>query len=117
MASIDEQPRKRARTDDDLSADAPPSSQEKPIIRGSPWLYDGNIILQAEDTQFRVLESILTMNSAVFRDMLSMPQLEGQEKVEGCPVVVMHDTALDLGRLLEAMFLHECVMKSIVIAT
>jgi hypothetical protein len=27
-----------------------------------------------------------------------------QQKVDGCPVVVMHDEARDLGYLLEAMF-------------
>jgi len=42
--------------------------------RGDPWLDDGNIILQTGSKQFRVVRSILSASSSVFRDMFSIPQ-------------------------------------------
>jgi BTB/POZ domain len=71
---------------------------------GDPWLDDGNIILQAESTRFRVLRSILSASSSVFRDMFSLPQPENENAVDGCPVVHVSDTADDLHHVLKALF-------------
>lgn len=95
MASAEQPPQKRVRTE-----------SPQPIERGSPWLDDGNIVIQAENTQFRVFMSLLTASSPVFKDLFSMPQPSAQEMVDGCPVVVVHDAAEDWSCLLEAVFLH-----------
>jgi BTB/POZ domain len=88
---------KRPRTD---TSNAIPTVPE----RGDPWLDDGNIILQAESTQFRVVRSILSASSSVFGDMFGIPQPENENLVDGCPVVHVSDTADDLHHVLKAVF-------------
>ncbi|TDL22613.1 hypothetical protein BD410DRAFT_770177 [Rickenella mellea] len=75
----------------------------------SLWFDDGNIVLAAETTLFRVHRSVLAMNSPVFRDMFSLPQPEGDtESIKGVPDVVpvvhMHDKAVDLSHLLHTIY-------------
>jgi BTB/POZ domain len=95
--SPEQRPTKRPRTD-------APNSLSPLWECGDPWLDDGNIILQAESTQFRVLRSILSASSSVFRDMFSLPQPENENLVDGCPVVHVSDTADDLHHVLKALF-------------
>ncbi|KAJ7719908.1 hypothetical protein B0H16DRAFT_1261359, partial [Mycena metata] len=55
---------KRRRTDS--------GARTVPITQSAEyWFDDGNIILQVESTQFRVLKSLLAMHSFVFRDMFT----------------------------------------------
>lgn len=70
------------------------------------WFDDGNVVLQAEQTLFKVLKSIIAFHSTVFRDMFSIPQppSEGEITGEGCPVVRLSDTAVDVTIVLEALF-------------
>ncbi|KAJ7612159.1 hypothetical protein FB45DRAFT_939988 [Roridomyces roridus] len=69
------------------------------------WFKDGNIVLQAGNTQFRVYEGILAARSPVFRDMLSSPQPPGDsEIVEGCPLVRLHDDPAEATVFLKAIF-------------
>jgi len=67
------------------------------------WFEDGSIVLQAELTQFRVYRGILSANSPIFRDMFSLPQPNEGELVEGCPVVTLFDSAVDLSHFLRAI--------------
>ncbi|KIM91580.1 hypothetical protein PILCRDRAFT_733 [Piloderma croceum F 1598] len=92
--SAEQRPAKRPRTN---ASNAVPSP-------GDPWLDDGNIILQAESTQFRVVRSILSASSSVFGDMFSFPQPENENLVYGCPVVHVSDTAEDLHHVLKALY-------------
>lgn len=76
-----------------------------PITRGDPWFDDGNIILQAEQTQFRVYRGLLASSSTIFSDMLSVPQPNTPDQlVEGCPVVELPDLARDWEHVLRALF-------------
>jgi BTB/POZ domain len=69
------------------------------------WFDDGSIVLQAGTTQFRVHRSVLSANSAVFRDMFSVPQAaKGDEVVEGCYVVRLSDSAEDWIYVLRAFY-------------
>jgi len=70
-----------------------------------PWFDDGNIILEAELTQFKVYRGILSANSEVFRDMFAIAQAggNGEVEVEGCPVVHLQDKAADLRHVLEVL--------------
>lgn len=45
-----------------------------PYKRGEVWLDDGNVVLVAGGTAFRVHQSILSRNSDIFRDMFTVPQ-------------------------------------------
>jgi hypothetical protein len=87
------------------------------------WFLDGSVILQAENTLFRVHISQLSRHSTFFRDLFSLPQAEPRHRsgrrslsvsssksvldgahMEGCPVVYLHDVAEDVGNLLTALY-------------
>ncbi|KAF7314944.1 BTB domain-containing protein [Mycena indigotica] len=69
------------------------------------WFADGNIILQAGNTQFRLYKGILAARSPIFRDMLALPQPPEAELVDGCPVVEMHDDSAELAIFFSAIFI------------
>jgi len=76
------------------------------IKRSDLWYEDGNIVLQAESTQFRVYRGILRDSSSIFDDMLNIPQpAEDQGTlVDGCPVVQLSDSAEDWEHVLKALY-------------
>jgi hypothetical protein len=82
------------------------NSAEKPIVRSKEyWFDDGNIILQAESTQFRLTKSMLSLHSSVFRDMFMMPLPPDEPTIENCPLVILSgDTAQDWIHLLGVMY-------------
>ncbi|KAJ7637508.1 hypothetical protein B0H17DRAFT_1339515 [Mycena rosella] len=80
------------------------SSESGPPIRSKIWMSYGDIILQAESTQFRVNRDILANQSSVFRDMFSLPQPPGEDTVEGCLIVELSDSAKDVELLLTALY-------------
>ncbi|KAF8216788.1 hypothetical protein K438DRAFT_1747955 [Mycena galopus ATCC 62051] len=73
------------------------------ITRSELWNRDGSVVLQAENTQFRVHWSVLERNSSVFREMQGLPQPPEQPTVEGCPVVTLSDDPVDLEFLLKVL--------------
>ncbi|KZP19037.1 hypothetical protein FIBSPDRAFT_1045789 [Athelia psychrophila] len=76
------------------------------LVRSDVWYDDGNVVLQAQNAQFKIHKSILVHSSAVFRDMLSLPQppLEDTYVVDGCPVVHLSDSAEEVRYILQAIF-------------
>ncbi|EAU87598.2 hypothetical protein CC1G_09695 [Coprinopsis cinerea okayama7 len=71
------------------------------------WYPDGNIVLQAENTQFRVHQSILARHSEFFSNMFSMPYPRDPmgPTVEGCNVVSLaYDSASHWQALLELLY-------------
>lgn len=63
------------------------------------WFDDGNVILRAQNTVFRVFKGILSRESLFFRGMFSLPQpAETTETYAdtGCPVVEVHDEAAEM---------------------
>ena len=73
------------------------------------WFSDGSVVLRAESTLFRVHISQLVRRSLFFRDLFSLPQpandavgLDGT--FDGCPLLVLHDSADDLSNLLKALY-------------
>lgn len=73
------------------------------------WFDDGNLVIQAGNSQYRVFRGILAARSPVFQDMLSFPQPPDSELVEGCPVVFLPDSSMEVGAFLRAIFEPECV--------
>ncbi|KDR77431.1 hypothetical protein GALMADRAFT_138543 [Galerina marginata CBS 339.88] len=65
------------------------------------WFEDGNIILQVQATQFKVHRSVLSNQSEIFKDMLAVPQ---PPSLAECPVVVLHDSALDVESVLLLLY-------------
>lgn len=84
---------KRKRTEDETSASRPP-------MRSDVWVEDGNIVLQAENTQFKFYRGLLARHSAVFSDIFSVPQPEDPAAVEGCAIVHLSDSAEDVRYML-----------------
>lgn len=71
------------------------------------WFDDGNIVLQAEQTLFKVYRGVLGALSPFFHDMFLLPQQETDqsEKYEGCPLIEMAgDLAEDVRVFLKAIF-------------
>ena len=74
------------------------------------WYEDGNVILVAEHTSFRVHKSILSRHSEFFHDMFKLPQPphpEGDEAAaadEKCPTIQTSESAQDLAHFLGAMY-------------
>ncbi|KAJ7023079.1 hypothetical protein C8F04DRAFT_1135592 [Mycena alexandri] len=74
------------------------------------WFEDGNIVLQAGDSQFRVYRGILAVRSHVFQDMLSFPQPPDSDLVDGCPLVHLPDSEIEVCFFLKAIFDPEFLM-------
>ncbi|KAJ7782627.1 hypothetical protein B0H16DRAFT_1356978 [Mycena metata] len=79
-------------------------TEDAPITRSEIWYQDGSVVLQAQDTQFRVHFSVLSQQSSFFREMHGLPQPPDQPTVEGCPVVEMQDDVSDVKHLLTAVY-------------
>jgi hypothetical protein len=71
------------------------------------WFEDGTIVLQAEDTLFRVYKGILARNSSVLSDMFVVggPSSSSDEMVDGVPCVQIHDSATETRHFLR--FMHD----------
>ena len=71
------------------------------------WFDDGSVVLQVENTQFRVHRSILASHSTVFEDLFQVPQPESDKSdwVDGCPIVSMSgDTTKDWEHILSFIY-------------
>jgi len=84
--------------------------QEKAVPVDGLWFDDGNLILQAEKSLFKIYRGLLAHHSSVFRDMLAFPPpAEGNAMLEGYPIVTVYDSAKDMGYFLKAIFDSRCV--------
>ncbi|KAI1786070.1 hypothetical protein LXA43DRAFT_1111894 [Ganoderma leucocontextum] len=88
---------------DDNHARAGPSQDSVPKRDGRYWLEDGNVVLIAGETAFRIYKSLLARQSEVFRDMFSASDLDAGPMFDGCPAVHLSDSAEDLRALLQAL--------------
>jgi hypothetical protein len=80
--------------------------------RLDPWLSDGNVVLAVEGGYFRIHRVVLSSASRVFHDMLSSPQTNksADRKVDGCPVVTLHDSAPEVQIVLKTLYTRPCVV-------
>ncbi|KAL0960229.1 hypothetical protein HGRIS_011863 [Hohenbuehelia grisea] len=121
--------------DDDDRLVKRPRIDDVPVARRDPYLYfhDGNVVLCAEGcvsepvigptdaasvnppsneaksviTYFRVHQSILSLQSPVFRDMFSLPQgpdTDTGETYDGLHPVRLYDTAQELSNFLRVFY-------------
>lgn len=104
---------KRKRKDDDTTSDGPaapiagPSTSSVAGVQferdAEFWLDDGNLVLIARNTGFRIYRGLLAAQSEVFRDMFASSSPSTGECHNGCPVVYMSDSPEDLRRLLRVI--------------
>ncbi|KAF8178666.1 hypothetical protein K438DRAFT_1604819 [Mycena galopus ATCC 62051] len=75
------------------------------ITRSKIWHKDGSVVLQAQNIQFRVHWGVLSLHSSFFRDMQDLPQPpQESDNVDGCPVIEVSDSAVDVEYLLNALY-------------
>ncbi|KAA1466875.1 hypothetical protein DENSPDRAFT_868728 [Dentipellis sp. KUC8613] len=82
------------------------TDKDKPLGPRPYWFPDGDIVLQIEDSQFKLPRSLLFL-SDIFKDMFEMEGLSTDDSVEGCPVVEIPDKASDWMVLLQWMLLRQ----------
>ncbi|KIK04775.1 hypothetical protein K443DRAFT_675557 [Laccaria amethystina LaAM-08-1] len=68
------------------------------------WYNDGNIVLQAESSLFRVSLGVLAARSPIFEDIQNLPRSQDQEMYDDCPLMVLPDKAEDLANFLRAVY-------------
>ncbi|KAF8209440.1 hypothetical protein K438DRAFT_1811046 [Mycena galopus ATCC 62051] len=88
----------------DVDQDQAQDAQNAPKRVEELWFSDGGIVVRAEKSLFRVSRAVLAARSPVFRDMLSFTQPPDAEKIEGCPVVELPDSAEDVACFFRAIF-------------
>ncbi|KAJ7762918.1 hypothetical protein B0H16DRAFT_1311311, partial [Mycena metata] len=71
------------------------------VVRGL-WTF-GGLIIQAEKTLFRVSRDFLAFHSPVFKDMLAFPTPKDADMMDGCPFVLLPDTAEDVTVFFKAL--------------
>ncbi|KAJ7671264.1 hypothetical protein DFH06DRAFT_1468045 [Mycena polygramma] len=78
---------------------------DMPVRVEELWFPDGSLVIQAQASLFRIYYAVLAARSDVFKDMLALPQpADGEETIEGCPVVRLPDAAEDVTCFLRAIF-------------
>ncbi|KAI0739115.1 hypothetical protein C8Q80DRAFT_1275284 [Daedaleopsis nitida] len=105
MAETSSRPLKRARVEDEA---ADPENLrvdwDDSILRDRDlWLDDGNIILVAGKTAFKVYKGLLAVQSPVFAGMLAASSPDATTRSEGTPVVHLPDSPTDLKHLLHTL--------------
>ncbi|KAJ7107980.1 hypothetical protein C8R43DRAFT_1080208 [Mycena crocata] len=81
-----------------MDEDTPESSSCLTRAEGL-WFDDCGLIIQAaesETTIFRISKDFLARQSPVFRDMSSFPTAKNADMMEGCPFVLLPDSASDV---------------------
>ena len=94
-------------TPDDSGQSSRKRTRNGPIEldRHSLWFEDGNIILRAQNTAFKVHRSLLGRHSTVFEDMFQVPQPTSPgESIDSVPLVELHDDPQELGDFLDVIY-------------
>ena len=99
---------KRKRTEDSYTPNMEATKRSAQF-----WFEDGNVVLQAQDSLFRVHRSHLILHSDVMKDFFSCPQPEGAPTIEGCPLIHLPDSKLDISNLCTLLYgLYQCVIDA-----
>lgn len=105
-------PTRRKRTHSQSAADTSggPSSGVAELKRHERlWFDDGNTVLVAQQTSFKIHRGVLAIHSDVFKNLFTIPQPVEVEHVDDCPVVHLDDTAVDVAHFLSALYGLQCV--------
>ncbi len=99
---------KRKRTEDSCTENIEATTRSPHF-----WFEDGNVVLQAQCTLFRVHKSHLILHSDVMKDCFSCPQPEGAPTIEGCPLIHLPDPKRDISNLCTLLYgLYQYVVEA-----
>ncbi|KAJ7831782.1 hypothetical protein B0H14DRAFT_2365013, partial [Mycena olivaceomarginata] len=66
---------------------------------------DGSVVLQAEQTQWKVHWTVLALHSSFFRDMQAQTHPPKPSDIDGCPVIELSEDAQDVEDVLKALYI------------
>ncbi|KAJ7132701.1 hypothetical protein C8R46DRAFT_923984 [Mycena filopes] len=94
-------PEPRKRTE---STRTPSGLPELPpeVPRSDIWFDDGNLVVQAENTQFRLFKGTLCSSSEVFKDLVE--EMDDLCVEDGTPLLLLSDSAVELTYVLRTIF-------------
>ncbi|KAJ7435219.1 hypothetical protein B0H11DRAFT_1859193 [Mycena galericulata] len=73
-------------------------------VRSDIWFEDGNLVVQAQDTQFRAYKGVLGSRlSAILEEQMNNLG-ETSKSVEGCPLLYLPDSSIDVEHVFRAIF-------------
>ncbi|KAJ7065858.1 hypothetical protein C8F01DRAFT_1126802 [Mycena amicta] len=76
----------------------------QPLVRANGLYFaDCGLVIQAENTVFRVSRDFLGLHSTIFRDMLTLPTHADAQMLDGAPLVRLPDAAKDVDVMLRAL--------------
>ncbi|KAF7359025.1 hypothetical protein MSAN_01243200 [Mycena sanguinolenta] len=87
-----------------MDVDKTPMRDNTPKRVEELWFEDGGLVVQAEQSLFRVYRGILAARSSVFKDMLAFTQPPDAEIIDGSTVIRLPDTAEDVTYFFRAIF-------------
>ena len=67
------------------------------------WFPDGNIVIVADKTAFRVYRGLLALQSTVFADLFTASSPRPEESYEDCPAINLTDSPQDVTHLLRVL--------------
>ena len=72
---------------------------------------DGNVVIEAQGTVFRVYRGLLSRHSPVFASMLALPPEaeSSMDTYDGCAMVHCSDSTHNMEAFLKALYDYECV--------
>lgn len=88
-----------------MRADEEPATDIKKHTRH--WFAQGDVVLLAKDdvVGFRLHHDVLSMQSEIFKDILSLPShAQENERIQGCSVVHLQDSSEDLETLFDIFY-------------
>ena len=78
------------------------------VVRDSDvWFEDGNVVIVAQQTAFRVHRGVLSRHSETFSGLFTLPRPVGdaaEDDIDGCPIIRITDSSHDLKHLLHALY-------------
>ena len=75
-----------------------------PVQSEDLWFEDGSVILQAEETLFRVHRTILARVSPVLNEVVNAPRHPNEETLDGCPIIHLSDKGEDVHHFLAVLY-------------
>lgn len=71
-------------------------------VEAEPWFEDGNVILWAGNSRFKVHRGVLSSRSPILKDMFASDNMD--ESIDSCPIVHLSDQVEDVTHVMRAIY-------------